>query len=75
MLIRMVRVDLLTLILEMPVSVGPDFETPWDCSPQGFSVYGIFQARDTWSELPFPLQGIFPTQRWNSRPCISRQIL
>ena len=32
-----------------------------DCSPLGFSVHGILQAK-YWSGLPFLLQGIFPTR-------------
>ena len=39
---------------------------PTDCSPPGFSVHGISQARIL--GCPFLLQGIFPTQGLN--PCL-----
>ena len=35
-----------------------------DCSPPGFSVHGISQAK-YWSGLPFPTPAIFPTQGSN----------
>ena len=38
---------------------------PMDCSPQGFSVHGILQARILeWIAIAFS-RGIFPTQGWN----------
>ena len=37
----------------------------WDCSPQGFSVHEIFQARILEWVAIFLLQGIFPTLRLN----------
>ena len=39
---------------------GLTLRDPMDCSPPGFSVHGILQARN-WSRLPFFLQGIFLT--------------
>ena len=39
---------------------------PMDHSPPGSSVHGIFPARNTGVGCHFLLQGIFPTQRWNS---------
>ena len=36
-----------------------------DCSPPGFSVPGILQARNTGVSIHFLLQGIFPTQGLN----------
>ena len=38
---------------------------PMDCSPPGFSVHGIFQARVLELGCHFLLQGIFPTQGSN----------
>ena len=39
---------------------------PLDCSLPGSSLHGIFQARVLeWVVLPFPFQGIVPTQGWN----------
>ena len=35
------------------------FVTPWDCSPPGSSVHGIFLAR-YWSGLSFPVSGDLP---------------
>ena len=35
---------------------------PTICSPPGSSVHGILSRQEYWSELPFPFQGIFPTQ-------------
>ena len=40
------------------------FCDPMDCSPPGFSVHGISQAR-IWSGLPFPSPGDLPTQGSN----------
>ena len=38
---------------------------PMDCSPPGFSIHEILQARILeWVAIPFP-QGIFPTQGLN----------
>ena len=37
------------------------FWDPMDCSLPGSSIHGIFQARIL-ELLPFPMQGIFPTQ-------------
>jgi len=33
-----------------------------DCSPTGFTVYGIFSGKNTGMGCHSPLQGIFPTQ-------------
>ena len=41
------------LMLAQSLSCVQLFVTPWPCSPPGFSVHGIFQAR-YWSGLPFP---------------------
>ena len=38
---------------------------PMDCSPPGFSVHGILQARTLGVGCHFLLQGIFPTQGSN----------
>ena len=38
-----------------------------DCSPPGSSVHGVLQAKNTEAGSHFLLQGIFPTQRWNTR--------
>ena len=35
---------------------------PMVYSPPGSSVHGILSRQEYWSELPFPFQGIFPTQ-------------
>ena len=40
------------------------FCDPVDYSLPGSSVHGI-SWKDCWSGLPFPSQGIFPTQGWN----------
>ena len=48
-------------------SVVSIFLQPWDCSPAGSSVHGIFQARKLVG-CHFLLQGIFPTQ--GSNPCL-----
>ena len=37
----------------------PDLCNPMDCSPPGFSVNGILQAK-YWSGLPFPSPGDLP---------------
>ena len=42
------------------------FETPWTVACQVPLSMG-FSRQEYWSELPFPFQGIFPTQGWNSR--------
>ena len=47
---------------------------PMNCSPTGSSVRGISQA-ENWSGLPFLLQGLFLTQRWNPHLPNYRQIL
>ena len=47
----------------------PTLCDPMDCSPPGSSVHGILQA----SGLPWPPQGIFPTQRLNPR-LLHRQV-
>ena len=36
-----------------------------DWSPPGYSVHGVFQAKNTAVGGHFLLQGIFPTQGWN----------
>ena len=43
----------------------PTLWDPMDCSPPGFSVHGIFQARVLELGCHFLLQGIFPTQGSN----------
>ena len=43
----------------------PTLCNPMDCSPPGFCVHGVSQARILESVATFPLQGIFPTQGWN----------
>ena len=48
-------------------SFASDFLQSMDYSPPGFSVLGIFQAKNTGVGCHFLLQGIFPTQRWKLR--------
>ena len=54
------------------------FATPWDCSPPGFSVHGIFQARVLeWFAMPSSRGSSWP-RKWTHVSCISgigRQIL
>ena len=45
-----------------------NWRTTIDCSPPGFSVHGISQARILEVGCHFLFQGIFPTQEWN--PCL-----
>ena len=60
MLIKMVRVDLLTLILESAVlSCIWLFETPWTVAHKAFLSMG-FSRQEYWSELPFPTSGDLP---------------
>ena len=52
----------------MQVLVTQSCPIPWDpmdCSPPGFSVHGILQAKNTALCCPALLQGIFPTQGSN----------
>ena len=46
----------------------PTLCDPMDCSPPGSSVHRILQARILEWVPNFLLQGIFPTQGWNSHP-------
>ena len=42
------------LYCECPVTQScPTVCNPMDCSPPGFSVHGILQAKECWSGLPF----------------------
>ena len=50
------------------------FESPWAVARQAPWSMG-FSRREYWSGLPFPLQGIFPTQGWNPGLLRCRQIL
>ena len=36
------------------------FHAPMDCSPPGFSVHGILQAKEYWRGLPSDSPGDFP---------------
>jgi len=47
------------------------FFSPMDCSPQGFSVHGIFPGKNTGVGCHFLLQGIFLTQGLNPYLCVS----
>ena len=53
----------------------PILSDPIDCSPSGFSVYGILQASILAAGCHFLLQQIFPTQGLNPGPLHFRQIL
>ena len=48
----------------------PTFCDPMDCSLPGFSIHGIFQAKNTGVGCHFLLQGIFPTQGLNPVSCV-----
>ena len=53
----------------------PTLRDPMDCSPPGFSIQGILQARiREWVAISFS-RGIFPTQGWNLGLLHCRQIL
>ena len=47
---------------------------PLDCSPPGSSVHSI-SRQEYWSGLPFPFQGIFPTQGFNLQFLFGRHLL
>ena len=53
----------------------PTLCDPLDCSPPGYSVHGIFQARILEWVAIFLLQGIFLTQGLNPGLLHCRQIL
>ena len=55
---------------EMKVAQScPTLCNPMDCNQTGSSLHGILQAKVTGVDRHFPLQGIFPTQRWNPGSC------
>ena len=48
---------------------------PMDCSPEGFSVHGIFEATILeWVVISFPRRSSWPSD-WTCVSCIGRQIL
>ena len=53
--------------LKYLLSCCPIFCKPTDCSPPGFPVHGILQAKNTGVGCHLLLQGIFPTQGSNLR--------
>ena len=57
------------LTWKVTVLLGQSYLTlcdPVDCSPPGFSVYGILQARTLeWVVMPSSRRSSFPTQGWN----------
>ena len=55
-------------IFEFHLHCWPTLCDPMNCSPPGFAVHEIFQAKDTGVGCHFLLQGIFPTQGLN--PCL-----
>ena len=54
--------------------VSDSFATPWTVARQAPLSMGFLRQED-WSELPFFLQGIFPTQGLNMSLLLGRQIL
>ena len=57
-----------------PLSRVQLFVTPWTVALQAPPSMG-FSRQEYWSESPFPLQGIFPTQGSNRRLLYCRQII
>ena len=52
-----IKIDTATMENSMVVLVAqsrPTLFDPMDCGPPGSFVHGIFQARKSWSGLPFP---------------------
>ena len=46
----------------------PTLSNPMDCSPPGFSVHGIFQARVLeWGAIAFSLISLGTSDKWNRK--------
>ena len=54
--------------------MSDSFLTPWAVAPQAPLPTG-FSRQESWSGLPFPPPGVFPTQGWNLDLLRCRQIL
>ena len=53
----------------------PKLCNPMDCSPPGSSVHGVSPGKNTGAGCHALLQGIFPTQGWNSGLLPCRRVL